>query len=59
MSQADHGTGALYIIMDAIKHAKAEKEQEKQGWDLNQKQPKLVSPLKSAWKFTTSICWER
>ena len=31
MSQADHGTGALYIIMDAINNAKAEREQEKQG----------------------------
>ena len=32
MNQADHGTGALYIIMDAIKTLKADKEAEEKGW---------------------------
>jgi hypothetical protein len=32
MNQADHGTGALYIIMDAIKTLKADKEAKEKGW---------------------------
>ena len=39
MNQADHGTGALYIIMDAIKTLKADKEAEDKGWQ-------FIFPLK-------------
>jgi hypothetical protein len=35
MNQADHGTGALYIIMDAIKNLKAEKEAKEKGWQIH------------------------
>ena len=41
MNQADHGTGALYIIMDAIKTLKADKEAEEKGWQ-------FIFPLKSS-----------